>query len=108
MSMKNKTKRVPKFKSSEDEERYWETHSLTEHLGEFKPAKVRFVRPLKHMISIRLDLDLFEKIRRLAEHKATPYQTLMQQWLAERVAEEFPALPAPSAYASLLALGAGR
>jgi len=56
-------------------------------------------------MSIRIDLDLVQRIRSIAERKGVPYQTLMQQWLLERAEEEAPALQPGSAYASGHAYG---
>ncbi|MCX5794236.1 MAG: hypothetical protein NTY77_01915 [Elusimicrobia bacterium] len=45
--MKTKDRKLPKFESVAEEAKYWETHSLAEHLREFKPTKVRFKRRSK-------------------------------------------------------------
>jgi len=45
--MKTKDQKIPKFKSIAEETKYWETHSIAEHLREFKPTKVRFKRRSK-------------------------------------------------------------
>lgn len=65
-----------------------------------KPAKVGFKRPIKHMISIRLELDLYRKIRRIADAKSVPYQTMMRNWLVQKVEEELPSLEDSYLYAS--------
>lgn len=106
--MKNKAKRVPKFSSAAEESAYWDSHSLTEHLGEFKAVKERFKGPAKQLLSIRIDLALVRKIRRIADHRGVPYQTLMQQWLLERAEEEAPTIQPGSVYASGFALGVVR
>lgn len=108
MTMKKKTKSVPKFRSVAEESAYWDTTSLTEHLGEFKAVRGRFKGPAKQLLSIRIDLDLVRKIRKIADHRGVPYQTLMQQWLLERAEEEAPTIQAQSLFASRLVLGSGR
>jgi predicted DNA binding CopG/RHH family protein len=81
---------IPKFKSAEDEAAYWDSHSLADHLDEFKAAPgTRFVKPVKRLISMRYDVELVRKIRQIAAWKGTPYQTLMHQWLTERANEEW-------------------
>lgn len=105
MTMNNKNKSVPKFRSVAEESAYWDTHSLTEHLGEFKAVKGRFKGPTKQLLSIRIDLDLVRKIRRIADHRGVPYQTLMHQWLLQRAEEEAPTIQPGSVYASGFALG---
>ncbi|OIO08444.1 MAG: hypothetical protein AUJ52_08175 [Elusimicrobia bacterium CG1_02_63_36] len=103
--MKDKPKRVPKFSSAAEESAYWDSRSLTDHLAEFKAVKGRLKGPAKQLLSIRIDLDLVRKIRRIADHRGVPYQTLMQRWLLERVEEEAPTLEPGSVYASGFALG---
>ncbi len=105
MTNQKKAERLPSFKSLEEESAYWDRHSLTEHLGEFKPVKMKLKGPVKHLLSIRIDLDLVRKIRRIADHRGVPYQTLMQQWLLERAEEEAPTIQPGSVYASGFALG---
>ncbi len=106
--MKNKTKPVPRFRTAAEESAYWDRHSLTEHLGEFKAVKMKLKGPVKHLLSIRIDLDLVRKIRRIADHRGIPYQTLMQQWLLERAEEEAPTVQPGSVYASGFAVGVVR
>lgn len=89
--MKKKT-RLPSFKSLEDESDYWDKHSLTEHLDEFKATRMKLRGPVKHLLSIRIDMNLVRRIRRIAESRGTPYQTLMHRWLHERADQEAPAL----------------
>ena len=35
-------KRIPRFKSMAEESAFWDKHSLTEHLDEFRPVKGNF------------------------------------------------------------------
>lgn len=87
--MSQRKKKLPRFHSEADEAKYWDEHSLTEHLDQFEPANnIRFVRPLKRLISMRYDVTLIQQIRAIAARKGIPYQTLMHQWLTERTNEE--------------------
>lgn len=55
--MKKKSK-IPKFKNEEEEAKFWDTHSVTDFLDEFKPVKphtITFAKPLKHLFVVRLD-----------------------------------------------------
>lgn len=87
--MSQAKKKLPKFHSAVEEAAYWEQHSLTDHLDQFKPAdQTRFVRPVKRLVSMRYDVTLLQQIRVIARQKGVPYQTLMHQWLTERTNEE--------------------
>lgn len=102
--MKAKGKR--RFKSDAEAADYFDRHSGEEVWKSSTPVKVVFQRPIKHMISIRMELELFEKIRKIAEARGLPYQTMMHQWLFERAEEELPSLPEPVLYASGFSVGA--
>ncbi|MFA6093401.1 MAG: CopG family antitoxin [Elusimicrobiota bacterium] len=104
---KKDAKRLPSFKSLKEESRYWDKHSLTDHLDVFTPVKTRLRGPVKHLLSIRIDLDLMREIRRIADYRGVPYQTLMQQWLQERAEQESPSIDPGSVYASGFAFGIG-
>lgn len=104
--MSAKRSRSRRFKSDEEVADHFDTHSAASEWKASKPVHVDFQRPIKHMISIRLELELFEKIRRIAEAKGLPYQTMMKQWLSEKVEEELPSLPEPYLYASRFSMGA--
>ncbi|HAH21534.1 MAG TPA: hypothetical protein DCL49_11605 [Candidatus Omnitrophica bacterium] len=74
--MKNK---IPKFKSLEEERRFWDSHSISDYADELKPAKVKFVRPKKKLISLRLDTPQIESLKEIASRKGLGY--LCKIWL---------------------------
>ncbi|MEW5763297.1 MAG: CopG family antitoxin, partial [Bacillota bacterium] len=45
-------------------------------------------RPKKKQVSIRFDPAILEEIRRVARARGVPYQTLIQLWVAEKLAEQ--------------------
>lgn len=54
--MKKKIK-IPQFKS-EEEAKFWDTHSVTDFLDELKPVKPNTItvsKPAKHLFVVRLD-----------------------------------------------------
>ena len=53
----HKKRSIPKFKSKEEEAKFWDTHDFTDYQDEFKPVRVRFARNLSQGITIRLDPD---------------------------------------------------
>ena len=86
----NKNK-LPKFKSKEEAALFWENHELLDHLPEDEfevvdPKKSkRFSfsppRPVKHLISLRVNLEIIETARTEAEKQQVGYQTVLNQWL---------------------------
>jgi len=81
-------KELPRFPSAEEEAEFWETHSVADYWDQMEPAKVVSGGPRKKLISIRLDPAYIDQIKRIASRKGIPYQTLIQMWLAEKLAEQ--------------------
>lgn len=88
--MTKQLKKTPKFKSEEDEARFWEKHDSTEYVDYSKVKRVLFpnLKPSTRTISIRLPESLIEHLKLLANKRDVPYQSLIKMFLAERVVEE--------------------
>lgn len=80
--------RIPKFKSLEEERKFWDTHSITEFIDELEPAKVEFRRPKKKLISLRLETQQIESLKKVASHKGLGYLSLLRYWITERLSKE--------------------
>ncbi len=83
--MKNK---IPKFKSLEEERDFWDTHSVTDYLDELKPVKVRFSKPKKKLISLRLETPQIEALKKIASRKGLGYLTLIRYWITQHITKE--------------------
>lgn len=85
--MNRKLKKIPKFKSEEEERRFWETHDTTGYFDSLKTVRARFpsLKPSTQSISLRLPLSLLEAIRIEANKQEVPYQSLIKVWLSERL-----------------------
>jgi uncharacterized protein (DUF4415 family) len=90
---------VPEFKSEREVHEFWGSHSLSEELLEtFEPRSERdnlppprertIMRPRKGVVSVRMENDLVNRLRVLAAVKGVGYQTLLRQFVADRVYEE--------------------
>ena len=86
---------VPKNMTDEEESEFWATHTMTEEFlqqatvdedgnGEDLPPK----RTEAKTITIRMDLDTIERLQKMAEIKHKGYQTLLKQFVIERLYEE--------------------
>jgi predicted DNA binding CopG/RHH family protein len=53
-----------------------------------KPITFRHLKPSTKTISIRLPESLLEDLKRLANKRDVPYQSLLKIFLAERIAQE--------------------
>jgi predicted DNA binding CopG/RHH family protein len=85
---------IPHFNSEEEEARYWETHSITDHLDELVEVKdkVEITAPRrgKKPINIRVDEDALDAIKDIAGELRIPYQTLIRSWLVEKLRKDYP------------------
>ena len=80
--------KIPKFKSLEEERRFWDSHSITEFMDELKPVKVEFVRPKKKLISLRLDTPQIASLKKIASSRGLGYLSLIRSWITERLSKE--------------------
>ncbi len=81
---------IPANMTDEETADFWASHSRSKDLLEASIAEDDLPRRngRTKTISIRLEHDLLERIQEVAAHKHMGYQTLMKQFLIERVYEE--------------------
>jgi predicted DNA binding CopG/RHH family protein len=87
---KNALRKIPTFKSEEDEREFWETADSTHYVDWPKAEVVRFpnLRPSTTAISVRLPDTLLTELKLLANERDVPYQSLLKVYLADRVSAE--------------------
>lgn len=85
--MTNTRERPARFGSETEERTFWETHDSSAHVDWERATRVRFpnLKPSTKAISLRLPVDLLERIKVAANQRDVPYQSLIKVWLAERV-----------------------
>ncbi|QIB66090.1 BrnA antitoxin family protein [Kineobactrum salinum] len=84
-----KLKKIPDFKSEQDEREFWETHDSSEYLdlSKAKRAILPNLKPSTKTISLRLPEGLLDSIKVEANKRDMPYQSLIKAWLAKEVQE---------------------
>ena len=80
-------KKIPKFRAEKEEANFWATHDSTDYLSETKEAKVKFTRPKKKLVSLRLDENTIAKLKKLAESKGIGYLELVRMWVLENLSK---------------------
>jgi predicted DNA binding CopG/RHH family protein len=87
---KSKLKRIPRFASEAAEAEFWATADTSEYFNWSKARRAVFpnLKPTTTPISVRLPATLLLELKRLANERDVPYQSLMKVYLAERVAQE--------------------
>ena len=90
MPKKKPLKPIPRFENEAQEQEFWSTHDSTDYMDWSRATPVTFgrLKPSTQTISIRLPEALLEDLKRLANKRDVPYQSLLKIFLAERVAEE--------------------
>ena len=87
--MKTKKKTIPKFRTEEEEAKFWDRHSVTDFMHELNVVKnVKFPKPRKRLISVRVDEPLINSLKAVATSKGIGYLTLIRMWLMERLSKE--------------------
>jgi hypothetical protein len=82
-----KNSRLPRFKSREEEAKFWETHSLADFADELEPVAVKVERPLGHILGVRLDAETVDRLACIGRAKGIGPSMLARIWIMERLAE---------------------
>lgn len=84
-----KLRRIPQFKSEEEERNFWARHDSVDFLDYSRARQVSLpnLKPTSRAISIRLPESLIENIKMLANREDVPYQSMMKILLSEKVQE---------------------
>ncbi len=77
---------IPEFEDEKDEAEFWADHSLDPRLMNASVQR-QTVRE-STTITLRFDPQMLSRIKRLARHRYLNYQSMIKQWLSERLEEE--------------------
>ena len=85
----SKVKKMPTFKTEQEEREFWETHDSSDYVDWAKAESVSLsnLKPSTKTISLRLPEGLLDSIKIEANKRDMPYQSLIKVWLAEDVKE---------------------
>jgi predicted DNA binding CopG/RHH family protein len=83
-------KSLPAFASEAEEARFWATHDSADYVdwSQARPVIFPDLKPTTTTISLRLPAHLLADLKRLANRRDVPYQSLLKVFLAERLAAE--------------------
>ncbi|MCX7887135.1 MAG: BrnA antitoxin family protein [Verrucomicrobiae bacterium] len=77
---------VPLFASEQDEAEYWRKHRLDARLMELSVTQAD--QNESTTITLRMDPRMLARIKRLARSRYLNYQSMIKQWLSERLEAE--------------------
>ena len=84
-------KTIPLFKSEKAEAEFWDSVDSTAYFS--GKGNVHLKMPLRTVtISLRLPRRLLERLKKIAETKDVPYQSLLKIYVDEKVREEITTL----------------
>ena len=88
--MKKMDRRIPLFKSEDEERAFWATHSPLDYFDSRRIQGASFpnLKPSLKSISIRVPSDMLAELKNLANKKDVPYQSLAKVYLARQIALE--------------------
>lgn len=88
-------KKVPEFKTEEEEARFWDEHDSTEYFDDFEPVDIKVSpeleneiidkRELKKPVTLRLEPSQIDAVKKNAYKKGLPYQTLIRMWVVKEI-----------------------
>jgi predicted DNA binding CopG/RHH family protein len=83
-------KKIPTFKDEDAEREFWAKADSTEYVDWSKAQRIVLpnFRPTLRTISLRLPESMIAELKRLANQRDVPYQSLLKVFLAERINEE--------------------
>ena len=81
-----KRKPVPRFKSEDQERAFWGKADSTPYVDWSSATRVMLpnLKPSQRTISLRLPAMMLAAIKRLANKRDVPYQSLIKTWLADK------------------------
>ena len=77
---------LPNFASEQEEADFWKNHELDPHL--IKNNLHAADSKESTTVTLRFDPRMLSKIKRIARGRYLNYQSMVKQWLAERIEEE--------------------
>lgn len=83
----NRLKKIPKFKTITEEQKFWQQQDSTNYIDWSKAKKAQFpkLKPSTQTISLRLPESLLNKIKIFANKEDVPYQSLIKILLAQGI-----------------------
>jgi predicted DNA binding CopG/RHH family protein len=87
MDKKPKLLPIPKFATEDEEREFWATHDATDYFDQSKAQRGVFpnLKPSTTSISLRMSIQMLERLKIAANKRDIPYQSLIKVWLDEKL-----------------------
>ena len=81
--------KVSKFENVKEERKFWDSHESTNYLDDFEEAKdVVFVRPKKQVVTLRLEPQVINKLKELADKEGLPPSTYARMLIIRAIRDK--------------------
>ncbi|HTS19678.1 MAG TPA: CopG family antitoxin [Verrucomicrobiae bacterium] len=86
MDIVNEWEEIPQFACEHDEAKFWQLHRLDPKLME--QSVIGADQSESTAITLRIDPRMLARIKRLARSRYLNYQSMIKQWISERMEQE--------------------
>jgi hypothetical protein len=80
---KARAKRLPRFRSYEEEAEFWDTHDSTEYEHLFRSTRLRFAETIEHVLMVTLDGAVLDRLIATAQSRNEGPTALAARLIAE-------------------------
>lgn len=84
-------KKMPEFKTENDEAEFWKRHSIGDYWSDLKESDDAFKRPKLTPITLKFDPLLLKKIKMLARKRGLSYNSYIRYLLAKSIERDITA-----------------
>ena len=81
-------KKLPEFKTQEEEIEFWENHSITDYWDGLEESRDIFKRPKLTPVTLKFDPLVLKKIKVLARKRGISYNAYIRYLVAKSVEKE--------------------
>lgn len=83
-------KKIPKFKSIQEEAKFWDTHDITDYWGDMEKISIEFIPAQRkaESVTIRIEAALKKRLEQVARKNRLSLSTIARLWLIDRLQEE--------------------
>jgi predicted DNA binding CopG/RHH family protein len=87
MAKKTKLRPIPEFATEDEERAFWKDHDSTDYFDRSKAQGGVFpnLKPSTTSISLRMSIQMLERLKIAANKRDVPYQSLIKVWLDEKL-----------------------
>ncbi len=91
----NRSRRIPEFRTVQEEAEFWDTHSTAEFEDEWEPTDLEFAPDWRsvRLMSVKLEYSLYNQLRARAEEQGVTAEELAESWLERMLAPSSEASP---------------